>query len=103
MEIKISKREHVIKSIDVEFPYYFEEIYSEDESGLYGKIEESSHTIINITYRGDKVEDFYIKRSSHKLSQDSELCEYFEDMYKSTKENYERVLGQVKDFLVGIV
>jgi hypothetical protein len=101
MEVKISKKEHVIKTIDIEFPYYFEDDFSDDydESGLYGKMEEESHDIIHICYSCGEVEEIIVKRVFHNLSQNPKLCEYFEDRYKSTKENYDRVLKRAKEFL----
>ena len=86
MEVKISKKEHVVKTIEVEFPYYFEDDFSDeyDESGLYGKMEEKSHTIIHVYHKSGDVEEIIVKRISHELTQDSKLCEYFKDRYKFT-------------------
>lgn len=101
MEVKISKKEHVIKTIDIEFPYYFEDDFSDeyDESGLYGKMEEERHTIIHIEHSCGEVKEIIVERSSHVLSQNSKLCGYFMDQYKSTKENYERARKQAKEFI----
>jgi hypothetical protein len=105
MEVKICKREHVLSTIEVEFPYYFESDYSDDyeDSWLYGKMEKNSHIIIHVTHKRDEVEEISIIRTTHNLSQDYDLCKYFEDQFKSTKENYDRGLKQSKVFLDDII
>lgn len=95
MKIEITKHEPVKRVINVEFPYYYKHNLYPDyrESVIYGKIIDE-HKEITIHEREDRGGHL-----SFEIEEDSMSSSYFEDKYKSSKEEYELAKRRALDFL----
>ena len=95
MKIEITKHEPVKRVIEVEFPYYYKHDMYPDygESVIYGKII-NEYKEITIHEREDRDEHL-----SFEIEEDSMSSSYFDEKYKSSKEEYELAKRRALDFL----
>lgn len=101
MKVKILKKNLIKVDVDIEFPHYFEDDFSDDriESGLFGVINPDSHTIIHIRdYNSKGPTEVILTNKTHDLSQNYEISQYFDDNFKSSKDRYNRAVEIARKF-----
>lgn len=102
MKIEIIEHQKVVKVIDVDLPYYYTRDMDMDEQDtiVYGKIEEHLHTSIEETrYYDDSKENFRISKTQHATIKYSGLSGYFQDKYASTEEEFQSAKSRCLLFL----
>lgn len=95
MKIKIKQRVLEEIEIEIEFPFYFKhDLHSEyGKSIIYGKkINEKTEYTIHVSKN-------YDGRITYEIEKDDFSNSYFEDEYKSTKEEYEKIKSNALEFL----
>lgn len=98
MKIEITKTKEVKEIIDVEIPYYYKhdltDIGDYGDSIIYGKIlPDCEYTIHEKTSE-------YSDRKTYEIEKDSRSNGYFDEKFKSTKEEFEDVKARALEFLI---
>lgn len=95
MKVEIIEYKKVTRTIDIEFPYYYEyDLYSDyGDSVIYGKIISKDREITI-----HETEDKYGKRK-YEIEEDSMPNSYFTEEHKSSKAAFENAKRRALDFL----
>lgn len=101
MQIEITKEIQQIEVIEVELPYYYKHdlISDHNDSVIYGKIEENTCTSIQETKNYDGDEKYEIEKEEYYSIKNSGFSCYFDEKFKSTKEEFELVKKRCTAFL----
>ena len=105
MLISVFKTVRTVEELEIEFPYYYKhDLRSDDgESVIYGKIEEGKHSSIHEVYSfgGNFTSNFEIEIEDISKNYSS-LSNYFEEEFKSTKQEFESVKQRALNHLNSI-
>ena len=83
----VPEKTTIQKEIDIELPYYYKHnLMLDDDSVIYGKIEEHQHTAIQLTLKADSKDwEWNIENN---LGSPSDLLCYMNSKYQSNEEEF---------------
>lgn len=94
MKIEIIETVEKTKIIDADLPYYYRHLL--DNCTIYGKIEETKRTTIDVY---DSEQKFEMEVKYHYSIKNSGLSSYFAEEHKSSEKEYIEAREKAKKFL----